>query len=54
MRMSRIREADGSFKCIVEARDCTPEQVRTVAAMAVALAQLIRLIMIFGNSRRRD
>ena len=25
-----------------------------VAAMAVALAQLIRLIMIFGNSRRRD
>ena len=25
-----------------------------VAAMAVALAQLIRLIMIFGNNRRRD
>jgi Zn-dependent membrane protease YugP len=25
-----------------------------VAAMAVALAQLIRLIMIFGNRRRRD
>ena len=25
-----------------------------VAAMAVALAQLIRLIVIFGNRRRRD
>ena len=55
-----------AIRTIEDAQLLTPEEQRGarktlkaaamtyVAAMAVALAQLIRLIMIFGNSRRRD
>ena len=55
-----------AIRAIEEAQLLTPEEQRGaqktlkaaamtyVAAMAVALAQLIRLIMIFGNRRRRD
>ena len=55
-----------AIQTIEDAQLLTPEEQRGarktlraaamtyVAAMAVALAQLIRLIMIFGNSRRRD
>ena len=55
-----------AIQTIDDAQLLTPEEQRGarktlraaamtyVAAMAVALAQLIRLIMIFGNSRRRD
>ena len=55
-----------AIRTIDDAQLLTPEEQRGarktlkaaamtyVAAMAVALAQLIRLIMIFGNSRRRN